>query len=491
MANHTTPTKTVEHTPLVADFSDEGIKARAFSYGRRFAFNSIAMMLADSIALSMALLMGGLLRLTISGDSIMVPGWSWIIIPVWIVGSVIAKVTPGWGIGPVEQTRHIVILILASFGIIAAVLFLGQAGAMVSRISMTSGFLITMLLLPVLRLQVKKYLLKHNLWGIPTVVYGSDRTVSHVLDALRHEPGLGYIPVGIFDNESPEGSYIEGVPVLGPLKQYTDQAPVAIIASGNIPRKQLISLLEGPLASYRRVVIIPDLLEAPSLWVTPRDFLGLVGLEISLNLLNPAAQAIKRAIEIMLVIGTMPVWIPACLIIGFLIWLEDRHSPLFFQERIGRRGTKFKTWKFRTMRWNAEKVLQEEFARNPELEEEWNINCKLRNDPRVTRVGEFLRRTSLDELLQLVNVLKGEMSLVGPRPLPEYHYEQLSKQIRTLRDRVRPGITGLWQVSGRSESGTKGMERWDAYYVRNWSIWLDAVILARTWRVVFTGHGAY
>ncbi len=109
----------------------------------------------------------------------------------------------------------------------------------------------------------------------------------------------------------------------------------------------------------------------------------------------------------------------------------------------------------------------------------------------MTRVGRFLRKTSLDELPQLVNVLRGEMSLVGPRPLPDYHYRQLRPQIRTLRDRVRPGLTGLWQVSGRSEAGTSGMERWDAYYVRNWSVWLDIVILVRTVRVVIQAKGAY
>ncbi len=483
--------KTVEPVTAVTDFSAEGIQARTFSYGRRLVSNSAAILAADGVALSFALLIGGLFRLMLRGDSIMVPGWSWLILPVWMLGCAIARITPGWGIGPVEQLRRLVVLIFASFGFAAAALFLSKAGPAASRITLTTAFLLSVVLIPLFRQQVKTYLIHRQGWGIPTVIYGSDRTVSHVLEALRHEPGLGYVPVGIFDNESPEGSYIEGVPVLGGLKQKSSQAPVAIIASGQTSRKQFIQLLEGPLASYRRVVIIPDLLEAPSLWVTTRDFLGLVGLEISLNLLNPAAQFVKRATDMIAVIGLAPLWIPTCLVISFLIWLEDRRSPLFLQERIGHEGEMFKTWKFRTMRPDAERVLQQEFANNPELEEEWSRNCKLKNDPRITRIGEFLRKTSLDELPQLVNVWRGEMSLVGPRPLPAYHYEKLPQQIRTLRDRVRPGITGLWQVSGRSESGTHGMERWDAYYVRNWSIWLDIVILVRTGRAVFSAHGAY
>jgi lipopolysaccharide/colanic/teichoic acid biosynthesis glycosyltransferase len=143
------------------------------------------------------------------------------------------------------------------------------------------------------------------------------------------------------------------------------------------------------------------------------------------------------------------------------------------------------------MKPDAEQELRVAIVADPRLQSEWEGDFKLRNDPRITKVGRWLRRTSLDELPQLVNILKGEMSLVGPRPLPDYHYLEISEQVRALRDRVRPGLTGLWQVSGRSEAGTRGMERWDAYYVRNWSVWLDVVILVRTIRVVFSGRGAY
>jgi lipopolysaccharide/colanic/teichoic acid biosynthesis glycosyltransferase len=140
---------------------------------------------------------------------------------------------------------------------------------------------------------------------------------------------------------------------------------------------------------------------------------------------------------------------------------------------------------------NAERVLEESLKKDESLRAEWEKNFKLKKDPRITRVGRFLRKTSLDEIPQLVNVLDGTMSLVGPRPLPEYHFTELSPQVRSLRNKVRPGITGLWQVSGRSDSGNEGMEKWDPYYVRNWSIWLDVVILFRTFKAVFFASGAY
>ena len=140
---------------------------------------------------------------------------------------------------------------------------------------------------------------------------------------------------------------------------------------------------------------------------------------------------------------------------------------------------------------HAEERLKEALQQDEGLRVEWEKYYKLKKDPRITRIGRVLRRTSLDELPQLLNVLSGSMSLVGPRPLPSYHFEDLPKSVQQLRDQVKPGITGLWQVSGRSESGTAGMEKHDPYYVRNWSIWLDIIILFRTIRAVLVARGAY
>jgi lipopolysaccharide/colanic/teichoic acid biosynthesis glycosyltransferase len=140
---------------------------------------------------------------------------------------------------------------------------------------------------------------------------------------------------------------------------------------------------------------------------------------------------------------------------------------------------------------DAEEVLQRELDADPVLREEWEANFKLRQDPRITRVGRLLRRTSLDEIPQYFNVIRGEMSLVGPRPLPQYHFEELPERARAIRSRARPGMTGMWQISGRSDTGNEGIIRWDSFYVRNWSVWLDIVILVRTLRVVLRGSGAY
>jgi lipopolysaccharide/colanic/teichoic acid biosynthesis glycosyltransferase len=150
----------------------------------------------------------------------------------------------------------------------------------------------------------------------------------------------------------------------------------------------------------------------------------------------------------------------------------------------------FKAWKFRTMVQNADAVLKSHLAAHPALAEEWRLTQKLKNDPRVTPLGKLLRRSSLDELPQLMNVFAGEMSLVGPRPIVAAEVEKYGEHY-TSYCRVKPGITGLWQVSGRNNTTYDERITFDQYYVLNWSVWLDLHILTRTVHTVLTGDGAY
>lgn len=206
---------------------------------------------------------------------------------------------------------------------------------------------------------------------------------------------------------------------------------------------------------------------------------------------SKALKVVKQIIEISIVLVALPIWLPICAVIYLLILMEDGKNPLFIQERLGKGGKGFKTFKFRTMVPNAEEVLKKVLEEDEALREEWETFYKLRKDPRVTRIGKFLRRTSLDELPQLFNVLLGDMVMVGPRPLTAYHQDVLPATVRELRESVKPGITGLWQVSGRSDAGTEGMKKWDPYYVQNWSLKLDLSILIRTAFVVIACKGAY
>ncbi len=457
---------------------------------RRFALNAAAVAAADALVVASALLLSNLLLWWINEIPFSIQS-GFLIVPAWTVVSAIARLLPGWGLGVVDELRRIQGALFIMFAVVLLVSFFTRAELAASRIVFLSTYLISAICIPLARAAARGLVIHFGCWGVPASIYGDPRSVATVIQALREERGLGYIPAAIFSNDVAQGQVVCGVPVLGRLHNTTYRTPVAIVSMGNASRRTLIETLEGPLEVYRRVILIPDLMEAPSLWVTPRDMQGILGLEITKNLLNPFARAFKRFIDLAVVLMASPLWVPLVALLYLLIWLEDRKNPIFLQPRVGRGGGTFRTVKFRTMVPNAEEVLKKALQKNPVLRKEWEANFKLRKDPRITRVGRLLRKTSLDEIPQLFNVLRGTMSLVGPRPLPAYHFEELPEQVRFLRDMVQPGITGLWQVSGRSESGNEGMEKWDPYYVRNWSIWLDLVIVARTFKAVCCAQGAY
>ncbi len=447
--------------------------------------------LGDGVALCLAMALGGLVRWYIFGLPL-IPAWSWVLIVAWWIMAYNANLLPAWGIGIVEELRRMFLQLSLVFGGTAIVLFLVQQSAETSRFTLVVGFVASVPLIPLFRTIVKRTLIARDLWGVPTVVYGGGEPARRVVHALKEECGLGYRLVGIFDeNEEMWGDAIEGVPILGPTDQSISQASVAILAMPHAPASHIRELLDGPMSHYRQVVIVPDLIDMPTLWVKSRNLAGILGLEIASRLLDPVAHFTKRTVDIFVTTVFAPLWVPLFCMITAAIWLEDRHSPFFIQERVGENGRTFKVRKFRTMVHNAEAVLTRRLDEDPELRAEWEANFKLKDDPRITKVGRFLRKLSLDEIPQLINVIKGEMSLVGPRPLPRYHLDELPRRVREMRSRVRPGMTGMWQVSGRSDVGNDGMIRWDAFYVQNWSLWLDLVILVRTMRVVLQGSGAY
>jgi Undecaprenyl-phosphate galactose phosphotransferase WbaP len=410
------------------------------------------------------------------------------LIPAWLVIAFFSRLLPGWGKSAPEMIRRVFMTLTGLFGLMVLTLFLAKMQK--SRITLIAAYLFALALIPLGRLIAKAILIRFKMWGVPAVIYGGAECVVRLRGLLRAGQGIGYVPVGAFSDDS-IGAVECDLPVLGGLHDKSGAAPVAIISMKGGDRHTMVGLLEELLAHYRIVVFVPDLFDAPSMWVKPRDLQGTLGLEIAHNLLDPIPRISKRLIEMSLLLGSAIFWVPAIGILAFMVWLSDRGNPFFLQERIGRYGRVFKTYKLRTMVPNAEAVLREALKNDPELKAEWDETCKLKKDPRITWVGNLLRVTSLDELPQLINVLLGDMAIIGPRPLPQYHYAQLPEYVQRMRERVLPGITGMWQVSGRSDSGNEGFERWDSYYVRNWSVWLDLHILFRTVYVVLAREGAY
>jgi Undecaprenyl-phosphate galactose phosphotransferase WbaP len=463
-------------------------RARARAYQRYRGANAAALALGDTFALLVAIAAATILR-NLLFEGVLVPQWVGLVVVMWWVGAWLMQLLPSWGLGPVEELRRMTMLVLSVFAATTVALFLNRDAMESSRAILVFAVIISLFVVPTARVYVKRALIRWHIWGIPVAVYGGRSASANVVDFLEKDKGLGYRPVSVIMADDP--AFRTGMTERNIGPGLTVDPVAAILVRDGIGSDQIHQLMQGPLAHYRTVLLIPDLPDVPSLWVRTRDLNGVLGLEVRWHFDSPVYNAFKRVSDLCIVVGLAPLWIPVCVVVGLLIWAEDHDSPIFAQRRVGKRGKAFVTFKFRTMVPDAEAVLQQRLALDTSLRTIWETQYKLKEDPRVTRVGRILRRFSLDELPQLTNVLLGQMSLVGPRPLPMYHHQRLSVDARELRERVRPGLTGFWQVSGRSDVGTDEMERWDGYYVRNWSPWLDAVVLIRTLRVVLKGTGAY
>jgi Undecaprenyl-phosphate galactose phosphotransferase WbaP len=264
----------------------------------------------------------------------------------------------------------------------------------------------------------------------------------------------------------------------------------AIFAMPNTRREQLANLVGLVKLSLQHVLIIPNLEGLTNSAVVARDLGGTFAVEIKYNLLNPWALRTKRVMDLVITVPGAALLSPFVLVLALLVRLESGAPVFYTDKRMGKDGKLFSCVKFRTMVSDAEAVLHRMLEEDATFREEYSKYHKLRDDPRVTRVGGFLRKTSLDELPQLWNVLRGEMSLVGPRPyLPRESQEIGAAQGEILR--VPPGITGPWQVAGRNRTFFSERIQMDVCYVGDWSMWLDIIILARTVRTLLLDRAAY
>jgi len=399
----------------------------------------------------------------------------------------------GVGVPPPEELRRLSYVTTVVFAALGTATFLSKAGVDYSRGVFILAWGFALVLVPLGRALTRELCARRPWWGAPVVVLGAGRTGEAVVRVLCKTPGLGLKPVTLLDDDPAKwGHSVEGVGVIGGLELGRELGiRRAIIAMPGVSRDKLLSIVEQYGGVFSHLILIPDLFGLESLWVEPRDLGGVLGLEVRKNLMH-RSRIIKRIMDYVL---GVPLFLASLPVIAlFALWIK-RVSPgpaFFTQEREGVGGRIIRVWKLRTMYPDAEARLQRYLAEDPEARAEWERYFKLKRDPRVLPgVGHFLRKTSLDELPQLWNVLRGEMSLVGPRPFPPYHLEAMSPGFRELRRRVRPGLTGLWQVTARSDGDLAVQEALDTYYIRNWSIWLDLYILARTVWVVLVGKGAY
>jgi Undecaprenyl-phosphate galactose phosphotransferase WbaP len=324
-------------------------------------------------------------------------------------------------------------------------------------------------------------------WNARTLLVGDGATVGQLAAHFAVRPELGLRPVG-FVSDDPAGapaslSWLGRLPDLNDLVEGVD---VVVIA----PSPDL-SALSPTRLPVQRVVIVPDTTSVPNLWFSARDFGDMAGLEFFNPTQNGPSRRIKRALEFCIAVPISLLTLPLIGMVALAIKGISPGPAFYVQKRIGWKGTPVAIYKLRSMYLDADARLQEVLGADPEARREWERFMKLSRDPRILPyIGSFMRKTSIDELPQLWAVIRGDLSLVGPRPLPPYHLDKFGSQFQRLRASVKPGLTGLWQVSERSNADLREQERIDTFYIRNWSLWLDAYIVMRTVPAVFGGKGA-
>jgi Undecaprenyl-phosphate galactose phosphotransferase WbaP len=401
-----------------------------------------------------------------------------------------AGLYPGFGLGPVEAIRRYSLVTLSAFLVMMALVFAFQLEHVYSRVTVAIALALSLVLVPLLRGLTLRAARRLSWWAEPVVVVRDEAGTGDARRLLEERATGEFRAVATVDLPDPASGEAA---VAQAIDRAADLARAGVrLAFADLSGSGAEAALDRLRLVYPRVIILRELQALPVEGVQVRNLGGLLGLEYGNNLLRRQARWVKRALDLGLGAGILVLTLPLTLGAMLAVMLLSPGPPLFWQTREGRKGRAIRVPKIRTMVPDAERRMEELLRSNPELRAEWEAAFKLRDDPRIIpRVGRFFRRYSIDELPQLWSVVRGDMSLVGPRPFPAYHLDALSPHVRRLRDEVRPGITGLWQVMARGEAGVEAQQSHDLYYIRNWSIWLDLHILARTVAVVLSGKGAY
>ena len=331
----------------------------------------------------------------------------------------------------------------------------------------------------------------------PVILIGAGKTAEKALRFYEQDLGYRYDVLGLLE-DFPQKSPVAGkYPVLGGMwdagriVQETGVKTVVITAPG-LAKEQLQKLISQVQPHVRNISFVPDLLGTQMMGAEVNVFFteAMLMLKIKNQLARRRNRVIKRAFDLLFTICGGLCILPFLLVIAVMVAVDNKGNVIFAHRRIGRDGKEFKCYKFQTMIPNAQEALEKYLAENPEARKEWEESFKLTDDPRVTKLGSILRKTSLDEMPQLWNVIKGDMSLVGPRPIVAKEIERYGEYFREYA-MVPPGITGMWQASGRSDTTYEERVEMDTWYVRNWSVWIDLMYLFKTVKIVFTGKGAY
>lgn len=396
-----------------------------------------------------------------------------------------------------QMTERIFLSCIGGTVFSVLLMFIAQVSGQVSRLFVLLFAVLAFACLSIVRVFVSKTFKKVPAFQIPVLIVGAGRTADLVVQQVREDAGMRYRILGFLEDRKPYKDYGPRMPILGgfdDLEKAVKETGVStvLIAAPGLPQDRLSDLIYRAQSLVKNVAVVPNLVAVPMSNVSVESFFDakIMVLHIRNNLDNPWNRLLKRLFDIgATIVGGILI---SPLLLAIAIWVyHDSPGPVIFKHRrVGKDGKEFNCYKFRSMCVNSKEVLDHLLATDPAAKAEWDKEFKLKDDPRITKSGAFLRKTSLDELPQLWNVLKGEMSLVGPRPIVQAEVPRYGKYIAEYYA-VLPGITGMWQTSGRSDISYPERVQMDSWYVHNWNLWLDLVLLWRTVAVVVHHEGAY
>lgn len=395
--------------------------------------------------------------------------------------------------------RYVALLALTNF----AVNFFIQVSF--TRTVTLLAWLLVALLLPLGRIAAREWMIPAGLWRRNALVVGEGENAREAIAALQRERHMGIQVAGCTTfisgrivapaTDTDEYGSIPADLMSQDVESLARQlnCDVIVVALDEEARGRAAQLVRTLHAQQFEVFVVPSLQGLPVHGMQPQHFFSndVLILRLQHKLLSPVARGLKRSIDVVLSVLALLLLSPLMAWVAWRIWREDGGPVVFSHARVGHDGQEFPFYKFRSMVRDADRILESWKTNNPALFERYVAsNFKLDDDPRVLKMGRLIRRTSMDELPQLWNVLRGDMSLVGPRPLLRRELSLYPDETLNLYRQVKPGITGLWQVSGRSHTSFQQRAAIDSWYVRNWSLWIDWVVLLKTVRVVLSGKGA-
>ncbi len=450
------------------------------------------LMLADAAALSVCWLGTAGVYHAMGGDyqmSTYVAMWPFLF--VFILLAAVMRLyhgnpfSPGMALDPVEEMRRRVYAVLVTYLLLFCYLTFTRKTEHYSRVVIAVSACLDLFLVGLARNLVRKLLKRLNVGQIPVLIAGAGKCGRKLEEEIRDNAHFGLRVTGFVDDD----------PAIQDRLGALSDAPAVAAHTGAefliccLPPQAITKYLRDYIKHFRQILLMTDDIGIPVAWGTPVCLRELAGLEIRNQLLRPVPRLTKSILEFILACISVVMLIPVFLVLALVVKLSSKGPVLYCADRLGKNGRPIHVWKFRTMYTDADDQLEQILANDPKLAAEWRANFKLEHDPRITPIGRILRKTSLDELPQFFNVITGELAMIGPRPIVKAEIDYYGDNYEVF-SRIKPGITGLWQVSGRNDTGYDKRILLDMWYIRNWSVWLDIHIFFATIAEVIKCRGA-